>query len=189
MMAADESTAIGNARGALERVGSVVVEKVPDVIEATKVGLRSVADHGEVLVAALPASEDLGEYAKAGIGRVQGAVARADVDLPGPFHKTTRSFRWRRGVTLLALGILAGAVLTRILRSRQGRSSDPNRPLSQNDPDQVGPYHTSGEESGDERSVFHDRSDCPAGSRIKPENRVSGTAGRSKCKDCQNIAA
>src|SRR6202020_119379 len=108
MMAVEEGTAIGNARDALERVGSVVVEKVPDVIEATKVGLRNVADHGEALVAALPASEDLGEYAKAGIGLVQGAADRADVDLRGPFHKTTRSFRWRRGLTLLALGILAG---------------------------------------------------------------------------------
>ncbi len=189
MMAVDEGAAIGNARDALERVGGVVVEKVPDVIEATKAALRSVADHGEGLAAVLPASEDLGEYAKAGIGRVQGAADRADFDLRGPFHKTTRSFRWRRGVTLLALGILAGVVLTRILRSRQGGSSEPNMPLSQNDPDLVGPYHTSVEESGDERSVFHDRSDCPAGSRIKPENRVSGTAGRSKCKDCQNIAA
>jgi hypothetical protein len=189
MMAVDEGTAVGNARDALERVGSVVVEKVPDAFEATKAGLRSVADQAEALVAVLPASEDLGQFAKVGMGRVQGAADRLDVDLPGPFHKTTRSFRWRRGVTLLALGILAGLVLTRILRSRHGGSSEPNEPLSQKDPGLVDPYHTSVEESGDERSVFHDRNDCPAGSRIKPENRVSGTAGRSKCKDCQNIPA
>ena len=81
MMAVDEGTAIGNARDALERVGGVVVEKVPDVIEATKAGLRSVADHGEALVAVLPASEGLGEYAKAGIGRVQGATDRARLRL------------------------------------------------------------------------------------------------------------
>ena len=86
------------------------------------------------------------------------------------------------------VGILAGLVLNRILRSRRYGSSEPNELLSQKDPGMVGPYHSSMEESGDERSVFHDRSDCPAGSRIKPENRVSGTAGRSKCKDCQNIA-
>jgi hypothetical protein len=130
----------------------------------------------------------LGQYAKAGMGRVQEAADRLDIDLPGPFHKTTRSSRWRRGVPFLALGILAGLVLNRILRSRQDGSSEPNELLSQKDPAMVSPYHTSIEESGDERSVFHDRSDCPAGSRIKPENRVSGTAGRSKCKDCQNIA-
>jgi hypothetical protein len=189
MMALDEGTSIGNARDALERVGNVVVEKVPDVIEATKAGLRSAVDHGEALAALLPASEDLGQYAKAGMGRVQGAADRLEVDLPGPFHRTTRGARWRRGVTFLALGILAGLVLNRILRSRQDGLSEPNDPLSQKDLGMVGPYHTSAEESGDERSVFHDRSDCPAGSRIKPENRVSGTAGRSKCKDCQNIAA
>jgi hypothetical protein len=187
-MAVDEGTAIGNARDALERVGSVVVEKAPDVIEATKAGLRSVADRGEDLAAVLPAGEDLGQYAKAGVGRVQGAADRLEIDLPGPFHKTTRSSRWRRGVTFLALGILAGLVLNRILRSRQYGSSEPNL-LSQKEPGMVGPYHSRMGESGDERSVFHDRSDCPAGSRIKPENRVSGTAGRSKCKDCRNIAA
>src|SRR5450755_35143 len=107
MTAVDEGTAIGNARDALERVGNVVVEKVPDVIEATKAGLRNVADHGEALAAVLPASEDLGQYAKASMGRVHGAADRLDIDLPGPFHKTTRRSRWRRGVTFLALGILA----------------------------------------------------------------------------------
>ena len=91
MTAVDENPAIGHARDALELVGSVVVEKVPDVIEATKAGLRSVADHREALAAVLPASEDLGQYAKAGMGRVQGAADRLDIDLPGPFHKTTRS--------------------------------------------------------------------------------------------------
>lgn len=189
MTAVDENPAIGHARDALERVGNVVAEKVPDVIETTKAGLRSVADHGEALAAVLPAPEDLGQYAKVGMGRVQGAADRLDIDLPGPFHKTTRSSRWRRGVTFLALGILAGLILNRILRSRQDGSSEPNEPLRQKDPGIVDPYHSRMAESGDERSVFHDRSDCPAGSRIKPENRVSGTAGRSKCKDCQNIAA
>jgi hypothetical protein len=189
MTAVDEGTSMDNARDALERVGNVVVEKVPDVIEATKAGLRSVADHGEALAAVLPASEDLGQYAKAGMGRVLGAADRLDIDLPGPFHKTPCSSRWRRGVTFLVLGILAGLVLNRILQNRQSGSSEPNELLSQKDPGMVGPYHSSMAESGDERSVFHDRSDCPAGSRIKPENRVSGTAGRSKCKDCQNIAA
>ena len=187
MKAVDDGTAIGNARDVLERVGNVVAEKVPEVIETTKAGLRSVADHGEALAAVLPAPEDLGQYAKVGMGRVQGAADRLDMDLPGPFHKATRSFRWRRGVTFLALAILAGLALNRILRSRQYGSSEPTELLSQKDPGIVGPYHSRMAESGDERSVFHDRSDCPAGSRIKPENRVSGTAGRSKCKDCQNI--
>jgi hypothetical protein len=190
MTAIYEGTEIDNARHALERVGNVVIEKVPDVIEATKAGLRSVAEHGEALAAVLPANEDLGHYAKAGMRRVQDAADHLDIDLPGPFQKSARSSRWRRGLTFLALGIFAGLVLNRVLRDRhQGSASEANELLSQKDPGMVDPYHTSVEEAGDERSVFHDRSDCPAGSRIKPENRVAGTAGRSKCKDCQNIAA
>jgi hypothetical protein len=131
----------------------------------------------------------LGQYPKARMGRVRGVADRLDIDLHGQLHKATPSSRWRRVVTFLAVGILAGLVLNRILRSRQYGSSEPNELLSEEDPGMVGPYHSSMEGSGDERSVFHDRNDCPAGSRIKPENRVSGTAGRSKCKDCQNIAA
>ena len=187
MSAIDEGT---NARDALERVGKAVIEKVPDAIEATKASMRSVADHGEeALAAVLPANEDLGHYAKAGMRRVQDAADHLDIDLPGPFQKNARSSRWRRGLTFLALGIFAGLVLNRVLRDRHHGSSEANELLSQKDPDMVDPYHTSVEEGGDERSVFHDRSDCPAGSRIKPENRVAGMAGRSKCKDCQNIAA
>lgn len=189
MTGVDEGSAIGNTLDALERVGSLVVENVPDVLKATKTGLRSAADHGEAVAALLPAGEDLSQYAKAGMGRVRGAADRLDIDLPGPRHKATPNSRWRRGVTFLAVGILAGLVLNRILRSRQYGSSESNERLSEKDPGIVGPYHSSMEGSGDERSVYHDRSDCPAGSRIKPENRVSGTAGRSRCKDCQNIAA
>ena len=189
MTAIYEGTEIDNARHALERVGNVVIEKVPDVIEATKAGLRSVADHGEALAAVLPANEDLGHYAKAGLRRVQDAADHLDIDLPGPLQKSARSPRWRRALTFLALGICAGLVLNRVLRDRHHGPSEANELLSRKDPGMVDPYHTSVEEAGDERSVFHDRSDCPAGSRIKPENRVAGTAGRSKCKDCQNIAA
>jgi hypothetical protein len=177
MTAIDVGTEIGNARQALvERVGNVLVEKVPDAIEATK--------------AVLPANEDLHQYAKAGMRHVQGAVDHLDIDLPRPFHKTARRSRWRQGMTFLALGICAGLVLNRILRSRrQGSTIEPSEFLNKRDQGLVAPYHTSVEEAGDERGVFHDRSDCPAGSRIKAENRVSGTAGRPKCKDCQSNAA
>jgi hypothetical protein len=51
----------------------------------------------------------------------------------------------------------------------------------------VNPFHTSVPEYGGERNVYHDQSECPAGKRIKPEHRTPGTAGRPKCKDCQNI--
>ncbi len=51
----------------------------------------------------------------------------------------------------------------------------------------VSPYHTILPETGGERNVYHDQSTCPAGARIKPEHKRSGTAGRPKCKDCQSI--
>jgi len=51
----------------------------------------------------------------------------------------------------------------------------------------VAAYHTSVPEYGGERNVYHDQSECPAGKRIKSEHRTPGTAGRPKCKDCQNI--
>ena len=51
----------------------------------------------------------------------------------------------------------------------------------------VFPYHTDVPEYGDERNVYHDQNKCPAGMRIKAEHRTPGTAGRPKCKDCQNM--
>jgi hypothetical protein len=45
-------------------------------------------------------------------------------------------------------------------------------------------YHTSEPEYGGERDVYHDQSTCSAGSRIKPQHRVPGKAGRPKCKLC-----
>lgn len=51
----------------------------------------------------------------------------------------------------------------------------------------VGPNQTVIPETGGERNVYHDQSECPAGKRIKPEQKTSGTAGRPKCKDCQSI--
>lgn len=190
MTATNMGTELGNVRQALvERVGNVVGEKVPDAIDATKAVMRSAADHAEVSKGVLPTNEELRQYAKAGMRHVQGAADHLEIDLPGAFHKTPRSSRLRRAMTFLALGICAGLVLNRILRSRQQGMSEPVEPLSKMDPGMVTPYHTSVEEAGDERGVFHDRSDCPAGSRIKPDNRVSGTGGRSKCKDCQSISA
>ncbi len=52
----------------------------------------------------------------------------------------------------------------------------------------ISPYHTSVPEYGGERNVYHDRSKCPAGRRIKPEHRTQGTAGRPKCDDCKKLS-
>lgn len=52
----------------------------------------------------------------------------------------------------------------------------------------VSPYHTSVlHYSAEERNVYHDRDDCPAGRRIKLEHRTAGTANRPKCKDCARL--
>ena len=52
----------------------------------------------------------------------------------------------------------------------------------------VNPYHTTVlHYSSEERNVYHNNDACPAGKRIKPEHRTSGTAGRPLCKDCARL--
>jgi len=51
----------------------------------------------------------------------------------------------------------------------------------------VTPFHTILPEYGDERNVYHDQSECPAGKRIKPWHRTSGMGDRPLCKDCKNL--
>jgi len=46
------------------------------------------------------------------------------------------------------------------------------------------PYHTT---SSEDRDVYHDHDDCPDGRRIKQENRVPGTGGRPRCKECRHL--
>ena len=46
-------------------------------------------------------------------------------------------------------------------------------------------YHTTSLEYPPRvRNVYHDHDDCPDGRRIKPEHKVSGTAGRPRCDEC-----
>lgn len=49
----------------------------------------------------------------------------------------------------------------------------------------VSPYHTIIPETGGERDVYHDQSECPAGKRIKPWHKADGKDGRPKCDDCK----
>ena len=49
----------------------------------------------------------------------------------------------------------------------------------------VAPYHTNSPEySAYHREVYHDHDNCQTGKQIKPQHKVSGTAGRPRCKDC-----
>jgi hypothetical protein len=47
----------------------------------------------------------------------------------------------------------------------------------------VAPYHSSNPSDPD---VYHDYSDCPTGQQIPAQNKVSGTGGNRRCKQCQD---
>jgi hypothetical protein len=47
------------------------------------------------------------------------------------------------------------------------------------------PYYSVSEE---EREVYHNKSNCPDGERIKPENRRDGDDGRPLCKECPKVS-
>ena len=53
---------------------------------------------------------------------------------------------------------------------------------------QVIPYHTTKPEKkgSSHRNVYHDRDECPDGSRIKQENLVMGTGERPQCDWCKD---
>jgi hypothetical protein len=41
--------------------------------------------------------------------------------------------------------------------------------------------------SREDHQVYHNKSNCPDGERIKPENRRDGTDGRPLCKECPKV--
>jgi hypothetical protein len=45
----------------------------------------------------------------------------------------------------------------------------------------VSAYHSSNQSDPD---VYHDHSDCPTGQQIPSSNKVSGTGGFPRCKQC-----
>ena len=47
------------------------------------------------------------------------------------------------------------------------------------------PYHTIEPEV---HPVYHNKSNCPDGERIKPENRRDGTDGRPLCQECPKVS-
>ena len=42
--------------------------------------------------------------------------------------------------------------------------------------------------SPEDHEVYHDKSNCPDGEQIKPQNKRSGTAGRPYCKQCPKVS-
>jgi hypothetical protein len=61
-------------------------------------------------------------------------------------------------------------------------------PASQLPEEAVVPYTTPYYSiSPEDPEVYHDKSNCPDGERIKPENKRLGTDDRQKCKQCPNV--
>lgn len=52
----------------------------------------------------------------------------------------------------------------------------------------VAPYHTTTpEDQFGRRNVYHDHDNCPDGKRIRPQNKVQGTAGRPRYDECKKL--
>jgi hypothetical protein len=52
----------------------------------------------------------------------------------------------------------------------------------------VAPYHTNSKEyAAQQREVYHNHDNCPAGRQIRPEHRVPGTGARPRCADCMKL--
>jgi hypothetical protein len=48
----------------------------------------------------------------------------------------------------------------------------------------VGAYHSSNPSDPD---VYHDHDNCPTGQQIPPANKVPGTGGYRRCKQCTDM--
>jgi len=46
----------------------------------------------------------------------------------------------------------------------------------------VAPFHSKLES---DKKVYHDDDECTEGNNIEKQNRVSGTGGRPRCKNCK----
>jgi hypothetical protein len=228
-------TQVDKGRDALSDLAWNVIEKVPDVVDATleeirrdgplvlgqahefvehvvtgaqdrmavhnPIGSRELhhlIDQGEALVAKLPSTKDVHRSTSAGLQQVKSSAAQAQRLAKRSAQKSSGGHSWKRGVFFLMFGLAVGVLVNRMLRVnsrpdggtavRTDGSGVPLRSTSSTSQGD-GPYYTSATDPSGEGGVYHDREDCPAGQRIKPEHRVSGTDGRSLCKDCQSMAS
>jgi hypothetical protein len=179
-------TQVDNGRHTLSELAWNVIEKVPDVVDAT---LEEIHRDGPL---SFGQAHEFVEHV------VAGAQDRMTVHNPTDSHKRSVGHAWRRGAAFLIFGFGVGVLVYRRRRAQRrpdisvtatttGSETAPHStsPASRSD----GPYHTSTADPGSQGGVYHDQESCPAGQRIKPEHRVSGTDGRSLCKDCQSLAS
>jgi hypothetical protein len=222
-------TQVNKGHHALSDLAWNVIEKVPDVVDATleeihrdgplalgqahdfvehvvagaqdrmavhnPIGSRGI---GEALVAKLPSAEDVHRSTSAGLQQVKSSAAQARRRAKRSAQKSSGGHSWKKGVFFLMFGLAVGVLVNRMLRVNSrpdggaavhtDGSGDPFRSTSSTSQGD-GPYYTSATDPSSEGGVYHDREACPAGQRIKPEHRASGTDGRSLCKDCQSMAS
>jgi hypothetical protein len=228
-------TQVDKGRHAISDLAWNVIEKVPDVVDATLEEIhrdgplalgqahefvehvvagaqdrmavhnptdsrkwRNLVDQGEVIVAKLPSVDDVHRSVDAGVQQAKSGAAHARRRAERSAKRRSGGHGWKRAATFLIVGLAAGVLMNRILRAqrrpdngafwptdRTGTSVRTTSAESQGE----APYYTSATDPANEGGVYHDHEGCPAGQRIKPEHRVSGTDGRSLCKDCQSMAS
>ncbi len=185
----------GPARGHARDLLDGLVGSLGDAVSAPQwIGadtLDDVVRSGSALIAKVPSAIAAGAQANRGARQASGIArdARRRLRRQSRGIKSTRRMWLRRSTTLL-VGIGIGVIVMRVLKVK-GQSIFDDAPASSTvrPPQERGPeaYHTSSVDPGGTGGVYHDREDCPAGQRILPEHRVSGTGGRNRCKDCESL--
>jgi hypothetical protein len=194
----DGPVALGQAHEFVEHVVAGAQDRMAAHNQISSRGLHQLTDQAEALVAKLPSTEDVHRSTSAGMQRVKSSAARAQRRAKRSAQKSSSQHSWKKGIFFLMFGLAVGMLMNRILRINRrpdggvavrtgdgGVGMRSTSSTSQGD----GPYYTSATDPNSEGGVYHDREACPAGQRIKPEHRVSGTDGRSLCKDCQSMAS
>jgi ElaB/YqjD/DUF883 family membrane-anchored ribosome-binding protein len=198
----------------LRRDAPQAIEQVRDFVEHLVAGtqdrlasqssanttLSKLADHGDALVKQLPGIDGVRQHASSSLQQAKDLTDQAQQRMGQTPASKSVGHTWRRGAIFLVLGLGVGAILNRLLRAKQraagqqelwvteGQEPSPSFwPVNEAGADTA--YHTSVLDSDGDGGVYHDQQDCPAGRRIKSENRVSGTDGRTRCKDCEMIAS
>jgi hypothetical protein len=174
--------AFGQARELVEQIATGVQERIAIDNRIESGPLQKLGNHSVV--------DDARRYTHSGIRQPHGLAKHAGRRGRATPMKSS-GHAWRRRVAFIVLGLGVGVIVNRALKTRH-RSQVVEAPTSSTPPrphqSESTPYHTAIADSGGAGGVYHDREDCPAGRRILPEHRVSGTGGRDRCKDCQSLA-
>jgi hypothetical protein len=181
--------AFGQARELVEQIAAGVQEGIAMDNPIETGGLQKLRNHG--VVGTFSSIDDARRYSHSGIRQEHGLANHARRrGRATPMQSSGHA--WQRRVAFIVLGLVVVVIVNRALKTRH-RSEAVEAPTSSTPPgphqSESTPYHTVISESGGAGGVYHDREDCPAGRRILPEHRVSGTGGRDRCKDCQSLSS